>query len=128
MEFKGYIGTIEYSDEDGCFIGRIHGIHDIVTFEGESVADLRIDFENAVNSYLLTCSEIGKNPQKQYSGKMLLRMPSELHYELSVQAEASGQSVNTLVVEAVKTQYQKTRNAIHHQKTQKKHRMISAKR
>lgn len=103
MEYKGYVGTVEYSAEDGCFIGRIHGIRDTVTFEGESVSDLRTDFENAVNSYLKTCAEIGKSPQKQFSGKMLLRLPADLHYELSIQAETAGSSVNALVVEAVES-------------------------
>jgi predicted HicB family RNase H-like nuclease len=103
MEYKGYVGTVEYSAEDGCFIGRIHGLRDSVTFEGESVADLRTDFENAVDSYLTTCAEIGKEPQKQYSGKMLLRLPADLHYELTVRAEAIGDSVNSLVVEAVES-------------------------
>lgn len=103
MEYKGYVGTVEFSAEDDCFIGRIHGIRDSITFEGESVAALRTDFENAVDSYLTTCAEIGKAPQKQYSGKMLLRLPAGLHYELTVRAEASGESVNSLVVEAVET-------------------------
>ncbi len=103
MEYKGYVGTVEYSAEDGCFIGRIHGIRDSVTFEGESVAGLRADFRNAVDSYLATCAEIGKSPQKQRSGKVLLRLPVDLHYQLAVQAESSGASVNALVVEAVET-------------------------
>jgi predicted HicB family RNase H-like nuclease len=101
MEYKGYVGTVEYSAEDGCFIGHIHGIQDSITFEGESVAELRTDFENAVDSYLVTCAEIGKNPQKQYSGKMLLRLPADLHYELTILAEAGGGSVNSLVVGAI---------------------------
>jgi predicted HicB family RNase H-like nuclease len=64
---------------------------------------LRADFENAVNSYSATCAELGKKPRKQYSGKMPLRIPSDLHYELAVHAESRGESVNSLVVEAVKT-------------------------
>ncbi len=103
MEYKGYVGTVEYSAEDGCFIGRIHGIRDSITFEGESVAELRTDFENAVDSYLTTCAEIGKSPQAQRSGKVLLRLPVDLHYQLTVKAESSGASVNALVVEAVET-------------------------
>jgi predicted HicB family RNase H-like nuclease len=103
MEYKGYVGTVQYSAEDGCFIGRIHGIRDSITFEGESVAELRTDFENAVDSYLATCAEIGKSPQVQRSGKVLLRLPVDLHYQLTVQAESSGSSVNALLVEAAET-------------------------
>ncbi len=103
MEYKGYVGTVEYSADDGCFIGRIHGIRDSITFEGESVAALRTDFENAVDSYLTTCAEIGKSPQTQRSGKVLLRLPVDLHYQLTVQSESSGASINSLVVEAIET-------------------------
>lgn len=111
MEYKGYVGTIKYSAEDGCFIGHVHGIRDSVTFEGESVGELRADFENAVDSYLTTCAEIGKEPQKQYSGKMLLRLPADLHYQLTVRAEASGESVNSLVVEAIEILCKKKKRA-----------------
>ncbi len=111
MEYKGYVGTVEYSAEDGCFIGRIHGIRDSVTFEGESVSGLRTDFENAVDSYLATCAEIGKSPQTQRSGKMLLRLPVDLHCQLTVQAESSGASVNALVVEAIETLCKNKRRA-----------------
>ncbi len=103
MEYKGYVGTVQYSAEDACFIGRIHGIRDSITFEGESVAELRTDFENAVDSYLTTCAEICKSPQVQRSGKVLLRLPVDLHYQLTVQAESSGSSVNALLVEAAET-------------------------
>lgn len=105
MTYKGYVAAIQYSDEDGCFIGRILGIHDIVSFEGENVEDLRVDFRNAVDSYLATCAEIGKKPECQRSGKLLVRLPSELHYQLAVQAESSGESINSLVVDAVRSAY-----------------------
>lgn len=103
MEYKGYVGTVEFSAEDGCFIGRINGIRDSVSFEGESVKELETDFHNAVESYLATCAEVGKSPEKQCSGKMLLRLPPSLHYDLTVEAEVTGSSVNALVVEAVET-------------------------
>lgn len=103
MIYKGYVATVVYSNEDGCFIGRIHGIRDIITFEGESVKELEADFHNAVDGYLKHCEKIGKVPEKQCSGKMLLRLPPSLHYDLTVEAESSGASVNALVVEAVES-------------------------
>lgn len=126
MEYKGYVGTVEYSAEDGCFIGHIHGIRDNVTFEGESITELRADFENAVKSYLATCAEIGKEPQKQCSGKMLLRLPADLHYQLTVQAEASGESVNSLVVEAVETLCKSTKRSVARPDTAKGRRKTKA--
>ena len=54
MTYKDYSARIEYSDEDGCFIGHIAGIRDVVGFHGESVAELRAAFEEAVDDYLVT--------------------------------------------------------------------------
>jgi len=62
MEYKGFVAKIEYSDEDGCFIGHIAGITDVVTFEGETVDEIRTDFHNAVDSYLASCEKHGKQP------------------------------------------------------------------
>jgi|GEM_PF-677242 len=64
MTYKGYAARIEYSDEDGLFIGHIAGIRDIVGFHGESVAALRQAFKEAVDDYLDTCEKINKAPQK----------------------------------------------------------------
>ncbi len=74
MTFKGYAARIEYSDEDRCFIGHIAGIRDVVGFHGESVAELRAAFEDAVDDYVATCAKLGRAPQKPFSGKLLLRV------------------------------------------------------
>lgn len=63
MAYRGYHARVEFSAEDGVFAGRIAGIQDVITFEGESVQKLRAAFEEAVDDYISTCSEIGKDPQ-----------------------------------------------------------------
>ena len=103
LTYRGYSGAVEFSAVDGCFYGRVLGIRDIVGFEGESVAELRKDFEHAVDDYLAACEEIGKAPEHPCSGKLSLRLPVELHQELTLHAEISGESVNNLIVEAVET-------------------------
>jgi len=62
MTYKGYAVRIEYSDEDGCFVGHIAGINDIVGFHGESVAKLRAAFKEAVDDYLDTCKKLNRPP------------------------------------------------------------------
>ena len=99
MKYGGYSARIEYSDQDGCFVGHIAGIKDIVGFHGESVAELRHAFEEAVEDYLDTCAKIGKSPQKTYSGKLMLRVPPETHAAVAATAEANGKSINQLVRE-----------------------------
>ena len=54
MIYKGYIGTVHYSEEDNVFYGNIHGINDLVTFEGQSVSELKNAFHASINDYLKT--------------------------------------------------------------------------
>jgi predicted HicB family RNase H-like nuclease len=94
MKHKGYSARIEYSDEDSCFVGHIAGIRDVVGFHGEAVSELRAAFEEAVNDYLETCQKIGRQPQKPYSGKLMLRIPPKVHAAVAQAAEVSGKSIN----------------------------------
>ena len=94
MTHKGYAARIEYSDEDRCFIGHIAGINDIVGFHGDSVAQLRTAFEEAVEDYIETCEKLNRPPQKPYSGNLMLRLPPEVHAAIAIAAEVSGKSIN----------------------------------
>ena len=94
MTYKGYAARIQYSDEDGCFIGHIAGIRDIVGFHAESVKELRAAFEEAVDDYLATCEKSGRAPQKPYSGRLMLRVPPDVHARAAMMAEAHGMSLN----------------------------------
>jgi predicted HicB family RNase H-like nuclease len=101
MTYRGYAARIEYSDEDGCLIGRIAGIQDIISFHGDSVKDIRGAFKEAVDFYLETCAKRGREPQKPFSGRLMLRLPPELHARLAVQAQTLGKSLNSLVAETL---------------------------
>ncbi len=105
MRYKGYVGSIQYSAEDGCFIGDVLGIRDMISFEGESVSELRTDFENAVNHYLASCRERGKEPAKPRGGQLTLTLPFELEVCLEQTAEETGKSTKALVLDALKTAY-----------------------
>ena len=94
MEYKGYAASIEYSAEDEAFCGRVAGIRDIITFEGESVKELLAAFHEAVDFYLATCAERGEQPNRPYSGKIMLRLSPVLHARLAAQAQAVGKSLN----------------------------------
>lgn len=99
MNYKNYAAKIEYSDEDDCFIGHIAGINDVVGFHANSVSELHIAFEEAVDDYIQTCKKIGKLPQKPYSGKIMLRVPAEIHARAAMMAEAHGKSLNAWVTD-----------------------------
>ena len=99
MNYKGYAARIEYSDEDDCFIGHIAGINDVVGFHGDSVSELHLAFEEAVDDYLQTCITLDKKPNKPYSGRVLLRISPEVHARAAMMAEAHGTSLNSWVTE-----------------------------
>ena len=94
MTYKGYAAKIEYSDDDDCFVGHIAGIKDVIGFHADSVKELRRAFEEAVDDYLVTCEKVGRAPQKPYSGKLMLRVPPEIHARAAMMAEAHGMSIN----------------------------------
>jgi predicted HicB family RNase H-like nuclease len=94
MTYRGYAARIEYSDEDGAFVGHVAGIRDVVGFHGESVDELRSAFEEAVDDYVETCEKLGRPPQKPYSGKIMLRIDPAVHARAAALAEAQGKSLN----------------------------------
>ncbi|MDD5059095.1 MAG: type II toxin-antitoxin system HicB family antitoxin [Sideroxydans sp.] len=94
MSHKGYTARIEYDSEDRIFVGRIAGIRDIVSFHGTSVTALEKAFREAVDDYLAACEKLGQSPNKAASGKLMLRVPPEVHSAALVAAQVSGQSLN----------------------------------
>lgn len=82
-------------------VGRLLGIQDIVSFHADSIAELRSAFEAAVDDYLETCEKIGKQPEKSYSGKLMLRVPPNVHAHAAMMAEAHGKSLNQWATEVL---------------------------
>jgi len=89
MTYKGYTARLVYDERDNLFVGRILGIRDIIIFHGETVAKLRANFEFTVADYLADCKERGIHPEKPASGKLLLRLPPEVHGRAIVAAQAA---------------------------------------
>lgn len=94
IEYKGFRSRIEYSADDNLFVGRLLGIRDIVTFHGETVAELRSEMESSVDFYVEVCERAGKEAKKQYSGKVMLRLPNQLHEKIAAAAATAGKSIN----------------------------------
>ena len=101
MEYKGYIGKVEFDDEAGALHGEVVGIRDVVTFEGTSVAEIERAFRDSVDDYLDFCRQRGEPPEKPCSGKFLVRVGSDLHRRISLVAGITGQSLNALVIECL---------------------------
>jgi len=94
MSHKGYTARIEFDERDGIFVGRLLGMRSIISFHGSTVAQLRSELKTAVQDYLSECEEQGVKPEKPASGKLLLRVPPEVHGKAMVVAQASGKSLN----------------------------------
>lgn len=108
MIYKGYPARIEYSDEDGCFVGRVAGISDIITFHGESVQEIKKAFEDAVNFYLESCSARGESPNKPFTGRFVVRVSPELHIAIFMADRRDHQSINAWITKVCGSQMHKT--------------------
>ena len=107
MSHKGYAARVEFDERDNIFVGRVLGIRTMISFHGQTVAELRAEFEGAVEDFVRDCKEKGLKPQKPASGKLLLRVPPEVHGAALVAAQAAGKSLNQWATELLQ-------DAVHH--------------
>jgi len=103
MNYKEYSGSVEFSDEDSIFYGRIIGINDHITYDGYSVEELRKNFQDAVDEYFEICAKMGKEPEKSYKGTFNVRIGPTLHKELAVYSASHGKTLNSTVEEAIRS-------------------------
>ena len=108
MTYKGYTARIDYDERDNIFAGRILGIRTIISFHGDTVDQLRAEFELAIKDYLADCKDQGIHPDKPASGKLLLRVPPEIHGRALVAAQAAGKSLNQWATEVLEEAVQPT--------------------
>ncbi|MDE6335928.1 MAG: type II toxin-antitoxin system HicB family antitoxin [Muribaculaceae bacterium] len=104
LQYKGFIGSVEFSEADNVFFGKIEGINALVNFEGESVNELTEAFHEAVEDYLILCEEEGITPHKSYSGALNLRLTPDLHSRIAILAKQAGLSINAFIRKAVENQ------------------------
>ena len=94
MNYRGYTARIEFDERDNIFVGRVLGIKAIINFHGETVTELRSDFEAAINHLIVDCEQRGVTPEKPASGKLMLRIPPEIHAAAVIAAQSAGMSLN----------------------------------
>jgi predicted HicB family RNase H-like nuclease len=102
MTHKGYTARIEFDERDGIFAGRVLGVRTIISFHGETVAELRAQFETAIDDYLADCASQSVAPEKPASGNIMLRVPPEVHGAALVAAQAAGKSLNQWAADVLK--------------------------
>ena len=99
MSHRGYTARVEFDERENNFVGRVLGTRTIIGFHGETVAQLRAEFEAAIDDSLRDCKEQGVKPERPASGKMLLRVPPDIHGAALVAAQAAGKSLNQWATE-----------------------------
>ena len=101
MEYKGYVGSVEFSEEDALFFGKVLGVRALISYEGENARDLVEDFHRAVDDYLELCAAEGVEPEKAYKGSFNVRISPELHKKAAIAAMAKQISLNRFVEESI---------------------------
>ena len=101
MKYRGYVGNVEFDEDADLFHGEVIGMRDVITFQGRSVDELRRAFRDSVDDYLAMCEEEDRDPDKPFSGKLLLRLTPELHRKASIAATKHKTSLNRWLVETI---------------------------
>ena len=101
MEYKGYLGTVEYDSEAKIFHGDIINTKDVITFQGTTVKEIEDAFKESIDDYISWCEEEGVEPEKPYSGRFNVRLAPQLHRKIAILAKQKRMSINSLVEKAL---------------------------
>ena len=102
MQYKGYIGSIEFSETDNVLYGKVQGIRSLISYEGTTVRELLDDFHGAVDDYLAACEEEGTKPEVAYKGSLNVRFKDpDTHRRIAVYAMTHGQTINSFIDDCV---------------------------
>jgi predicted HicB family RNase H-like nuclease len=102
LTYKGYSGHIEFDAEAGLFHGEVLDTRDVITFQGTSVEELTEAFRSSIDDYLEFCQQRGEEPDRPFSGRLMLRLTPTLHRRVYSQAKKEGKSLNQWVVDKLK--------------------------
>lgn len=94
LTYKGYQGRFDYDSEADIFHGEVLHLNDVVTFQGRSIDELKQALADSVEDYLELCAEVGKEPEKPFSGRFNLRISPALHQQIAKKAADAGVSIN----------------------------------
>jgi len=113
INYKGYVGKIEFDADAEIFHGEVMNTRDVITFQGRSVTELKRAFKESINDYIEFCESRGEEPEKPFSGRLNLRLSPDLHRLAYLAASKEGMSLNTWFVNTVSraTHYDRRRNS-----------------
>ena len=97
ITYKGYTGVFVFEPEDQRFTGHVIDLLDTISFEGESVTELKTSMAQAVDAYLEACALAGADPARPFTGQLRIHLESDLHRRVAVAAASSGVSLNSFI-------------------------------
>lgn len=102
IEYKGYIGVVEFDPEIDSFHGTVINTNDVITFYGASVAELREGMKKSIEEYFQFCQEQRRTPEEPFSGKLTIQTSPELHRRIALEAALHRLNINTYIQEILK--------------------------
>lgn len=99
IKYKGFIGSVEINNEDNTLYGKVLGLDkgSLITYEGNTVAELKADFKEGVNQYIEHCKAHKLPLHKSYSGTFNVRITPSLHAKAVAYAQNTGISLNAFI-------------------------------
>lgn len=97
LSYKGFLGSVSFSEADGVFFGKIEGIDGLVNYEGESVSELTQAFHEAVDDYVAYCEAEGKEARKSYTGALSVVVSPDIHSRIATLAKRMGMPIDSFV-------------------------------
>lgn len=99
LTYKGYHGKVVFDEDSGLLHGEVVDLRDVITFQGKSIDEIKQAFHDSVDDYLEFCSQRNEEPDKPFSGRLMLRLPSNIHRSVYVRAKKEGKSLNEYITE-----------------------------
>lgn len=114
LEYKGYIGTVEYSSEDELLFGKVQFVDSLLAYDGKTVEEIKSAFQETIDSYLEFCKSTGKSPEKSCSGTFNVRVGSDLHKKVAKEAFSQGLGLNEFTVKALELAIENNTKTVNH--------------
>ena len=108
MKYKGYTAHIEVDETAGILFGKVLDVKDVITFQADTVAELKKEFHNSVDDYLEWCAELEEEPDKPFSGNLPFRTTPQRHHQIFLAAKKAGKSINAWMDDVIAQEINKT--------------------
>jgi len=102
LQHKNYTASVDYSEEDACYVGEVIGMsHSIIAFDGNTIDEAFSRFKEMIDDYPNMCADLGIEPE--FPSTISVSLPTELYIEASQKAESKGLTVRKLIAQALHT-------------------------